>query len=99
MCLFKQEEVEKLKSQGASEEKQREILEQHELELNRLVSRIDSDRLRQQSMIKQRIQEKKEERLRKKQKELISNAEDNQLELKLRQQNQLQMMKADEVAY
>ena len=56
-----------------------------------------ADKLRQQSMLQERLKKKKEEKLRAKQDELINNADDTKRELDVRQQSKLQRMKADEV--
>ena len=97
LSLSPQEEVEKIKAQGASEEEQRQLLEQHERDLQNLLNKMAADKLRQQSMLQERLKKKKEEKLRAKQDELISNADDAKRELDVRQQSKLQRMKADEV--
>ena len=99
LFLSPQEEVEKIKAQGASEEEQRQLLEQHERDLQNLLNKMAADKLRQQSMLQERLKKKKEEKLRAKQDELINNADDAKRELDVRQQSKLQRMKADEVQF
>ena len=99
LSLSPQEEVEKIKAQGASEEEQRQLLEQHERDLQNLLNKMAADKLRQQSMLQERLKKKKEEKLRAKQDELINNADDAKRELDVRQQSKLQRMKADEVQF
>ena len=91
--------MEKIKAQGASEEEQRQLLEQHERDLQNLLNKMAADKLRQQSMLQERLKKKKEEKLRAKQDELINNADDAKRELDVRQQSKLQRMKADEVQF
>ena len=99
LSLSPQEEVEKIKAQGASEEEQRQLLEQHERDLQNLLNKMAADKLRQQSMLQERLKKKKEEKLRAKQDELINNADDAKRELDVSQQSKLQRMKADEVQF
>lgn len=90
------EEVERLRSQGASEDEQKQLLEQHERDLQNLVNKIDADRLRMQSTLQERLRKRKEDKLKNKQKELVKNADEARQELDLKQQSQIQRMKADE---
>lgn len=92
-----QEEVDRLKSQGASESDQRQLLEQHERDLQNLVNKIDADKMRMQSTLQERLKKKKLERLLAKEKELKDNADENKREFEHKQNSQLQRMKADEV--
>ena len=57
-----------------------------------------ADKIRQQSILQERLKKKKEEKLRAKQDELMNNADEAKRELDLRQQSKLQRMKADEVS-
>ena len=95
--MLYQSEVEQLRSQGGSEEEQRQVLEQHEKDLAALVNRIDADRMRMKSTLAERLARKKEDRLRQKQQELVGRAEDARDEMEQRQNNQRHRMKADEV--
>ncbi|WAR00886.1 hypothetical protein MAR_025258, partial [Mya arenaria] len=90
------EEVERMKAAGASDQDQRELLEQHERDLQNLINKIDADKMRMQSTLQERIKKKKEDRLRQKQKDLFSNAEENRRELEQKQASQIHRMKADE---
>lgn len=94
-CL--QEEVDKLRTQGASEDDQKQLLEQHERDLQNLVNKIDADKMRMQSTLQERLKKKKIERLLAKEKELKDNASENKREFDHKQNSQLQRMKADEV--
>lgn len=95
LCI--QDEVDRLKSQGASESDQRQLLEQHERDLQNLVNKIDADKMRMQSTLQERLKKKKLERLLAKEKELKDNADENKREFDHKQNSQRQRMKADEV--
>ena len=88
--------MDRLKAQGASESDQKELLEQHERDLQNLVNKMDADKMRMQSTLQERLKKKKEERLRSKQKQLFENAEENRHELHQKQSSQIHRMKADE---
>ena len=92
-----QDEVEKLRQQGASEHDQEELIEQHEKALQNILNRMAADKIRMQSTLEEKLRKRREDKLRIKQNELVNNAEDAKRELEHQQQSQLQRMKADEV--
>lgn len=86
-----------MKGQGASEQDQQELIEQHERDLQNILNRMAADKIRMQSTLQEKLKKKREQRLLAKQQELMNNADDAKRELEHRQQSQIQRMKADEV--
>ena len=92
-----QEELEKIKQQGASDDEQKRLIEQHERDLQNILNKMDADKMRMQSNLQERLKKKKEERLRNKQEELKENFKEQKRELEQKQKSEINRIKKDEV--
>lgn len=92
-----QEELEKIRQQGASEDEQKRLIEQHERDLQNILNKMDADKMRMQSNLQERLKKKKDERLKNKQEELKENYKDQKREMEQKQKSEINRIKKDEV--
>ena len=89
--------MEALTQNGASEEEKEQIIQAHDREVNNLLNKLDADKLRMQSTLSDRLKQKRENKLRQKQKQVTSHVEDAKRQLAENQKAQNSQLKADEV--
>lgn len=92
-----QEELEKIRQQGASEDEQKRLIEQHERDLQNILNKMDADKMRMQSNLQERLKKKKDERLKNKQEELKENYKEQKKEMEQKQKSEINRIKKDEV--
>ena len=92
-----QAEIESLKQSGASDAEIKSIIAAHQRDLQNLNSKMEADKMRVQTSLKERLEKKRQERLASKQKQLARNTDDKRRELHEYQQSELQRLNADEV--
>lgn len=92
-----QEELEKIRQQGGSEDEQKRLIEQHERDLQNILNKMDADKMRMQSNLQERLKKKKDERLKNKQEELKENYKEQKKEMEQKQKSEINRIKKDEV--
>ena len=94
--LKAKQEVEKLSQQGGSKEQQEALLNEHAKDLAKLMNKMDTDRMRMQSSLEERLKKKREERMKSKVKELESESEESRKELTEKLESESEKIKTDE---
>ena len=94
--LKAKQEVEKLSQQGGSKEQQELLLNEHAKDLAKLMNKMDTDRMRMQSSLEERLKKKREERMKSKVKELESESEESRKELTEKLESESEKIKTDE---
>lgn len=97
LLFIVQEELEKIRQQGASEDEQKRLIEQHERDLQNILNKMDADKMRMQSNLQERLKKKKDERLKNKQEELKENYKEQKKEMEQKQKSEINRIKKDEV--
>ena len=92
-----QEEMERLKAAGASEEDQQALLKQHQHQVNSLVGKLEADRLRMQTGLQDRLRQRRQDKLQQRQEALRQDAGQQHRQLENYQQKELHRLKMDEV--
>ena len=93
-----QDEMEKLKAAGASQDEQDALLKQHEHNVNNLVGKLEADRMRMQSSLQERLKKRRQDKLQQKQQELKEEADQQLRQMENYQQRELERLKKDEVS-
>jgi len=97
MLQLVQEELEHMQQSGANKEEQEQLLAAHKRDLQNLANRMEADKLRMQSNLKERLQKKREEKLAMKQQQVKENLDDVKHELAEKQKGEINRIKTDEV--
>lgn len=97
LLFIVQEELEKIRQQGGSEDEQKRLIEQHERDLQNILNKMDADKMRMQSNLQERLKKKKDERLKNKQEELKENYKEQKKEMEQKQKSEINRIKKDEV--
>nr|XP_002738967.1 PREDICTED: uncharacterized protein LOC100369241 [Saccoglossus kowalevskii] len=91
------EQLENLKGQGATQEEQDRIMEEHQKDIAKLTNKMDADRLRMQSGLQERLRKKREEKIKSQQSKSKEEMSENMKEHKEKRHMEESRIKTNEI--
>lgn len=91
-----QNDLEKLKSSGNSQQEQDELISKYQKELQSLMNKLEADKLRMQTNLEERLAKRRQEREKKNSSEMELEQRERKRELAEKQRSELNRLKADE---
>ena len=83
--------------QGAGQEERDQILQAHERDVQNLMNKIDTDKMRMQSNLQERLKKRREEKLKAKEADVNDKLEESKKDFAEKQRTEMERVKADEV--
>lgn len=91
------EEMERLSKQGLDQDEQKRLMDEHDKDLQKLINKMDAEKLRNESSLQERLEKRRKEKLVRKQQEAVLEAEQRKREFEAQQRAEAERVKADEV--
>ena len=89
--------MERLKQQGGSKQDQEALMVAHQKDVQTLVNKMDTDKLRMQSNLQERLRRRREDKMADKEREVYEQLEDSKREMAEKQRAETEKLMADEV--